>query len=207
MAKKRLKPLKNPVQKRSQETVAIILEAGVRILNKQGWDAFTTRNVADHAGVSYGSFYQYFPNRESLLRTITLDRLEKDVNELKEVAQAFEAERSPKILLRNLVSLLVRWHKQDLRLRTVMYQKVSELQLGTEVLKAQQNLINMFVEIAAKIKGSNSIPVERIAVLFYAVLGVCHALESLSQTATFKNIEEALYSLVSRFLDPDLDLK
>ncbi|WP_394825474.1 TetR/AcrR family transcriptional regulator [Pendulispora albinea] len=60
-------PRKKPQQARSIQTVAGILEAAVRVLKRDGVDQFTTVRVAEEAGVSVGSLYQYFPNREALL--------------------------------------------------------------------------------------------------------------------------------------------
>lgn len=48
-------------------TVDIIVEAAIRILERDGWPALTTTRVARRAGVSVGSLYQYFPNRESIV--------------------------------------------------------------------------------------------------------------------------------------------
>lgn len=58
---------KSPAQERSRVTVDAILDAAARILLKRGYDAFTTNVVAAQAGVSIGSLYQYFPNKEALL--------------------------------------------------------------------------------------------------------------------------------------------
>ena len=44
-----------------------IVDAAARILVKHGYDAFTTNRVAEKAGVSIGSLYQYFPNKDALL--------------------------------------------------------------------------------------------------------------------------------------------
>jgi AcrR family transcriptional regulator len=61
-----LSPRKLPGQKRSAHTVEAILEAAARILETQGLLACTTNAVALKAGVSIGSLYQYFPNRDAL---------------------------------------------------------------------------------------------------------------------------------------------
>ncbi|WP_397449161.1 TetR/AcrR family transcriptional regulator [Pseudomonas sp. NA-150] len=61
-----LSPRKQPGQKRSAHTVESILEAAARILESQGLVACTTNAVAQKAGVSIGSLYQYFPNRDAL---------------------------------------------------------------------------------------------------------------------------------------------
>jgi len=72
MAKKKtgkaaLKPRKTPLQKRSLETVAVILEAAARVLELRGFEGFNTNAVAERAGVSIGSLYQYYPSKDALL--------------------------------------------------------------------------------------------------------------------------------------------
>jgi AcrR family transcriptional regulator len=60
-------PRKHPRQRRSAETVARILDAAARIFDERGYRATTTNHVAEAAGVSIGSLYQYFPNKDALL--------------------------------------------------------------------------------------------------------------------------------------------
>ena len=66
LARKRLEPRKRPAQSRSVETVNAVLEAAARILERDGLECYTTNAVAERAGVSIGSFYQYFPNKDAL---------------------------------------------------------------------------------------------------------------------------------------------
>ena len=54
---------KRPRQARSERLVATILEAAIRVLAREGAQRFTTARVAETAGVSVGSLYQYFPNK------------------------------------------------------------------------------------------------------------------------------------------------
>jgi AcrR family transcriptional regulator len=65
-----LKPRKRPVQARSEATVAAIFEAGFQVLLASGYCKLTTSRVAERAGVSVGTLYQYFPNRQSLVRAL-----------------------------------------------------------------------------------------------------------------------------------------
>ena len=58
---------KTPRQARSAETVRVIVEAAARILEHDGLGGFTTNAVAERAGVSIGSLYQYFPGKEALI--------------------------------------------------------------------------------------------------------------------------------------------
>jgi len=61
---------KAPRQARSRATVEAVVEAGTRILSERGWAGFTTNRVAEAAGVSIGSLYQYFPDKVSLVYAI-----------------------------------------------------------------------------------------------------------------------------------------
>lgn len=69
-------PRKRPRQARSKATVETILGATARILVRHGYDGLTTNAVAHAAGVSIGSLYQYFPNKEALVAALIEDRLE-----------------------------------------------------------------------------------------------------------------------------------
>lgn len=62
-----LAPRKRPRQQRATATVEAILEAAARILERDGLDALTTNAVAERAGVSIGSLYQYFPGKPAIL--------------------------------------------------------------------------------------------------------------------------------------------
>jgi len=66
----RLKPRKSPGQARSRALVEAVVEAGSRILANRGWAGLTMQQVATKAGVSPGSLYQYFPDKESLVAEI-----------------------------------------------------------------------------------------------------------------------------------------
>ena len=69
---------KKPRQERSKATVELILEAAAHILVSSGYDGTTTKHVAERAGVSIGSFYQYFPSKESLVAML-IERLQQRV--------------------------------------------------------------------------------------------------------------------------------
>jgi len=58
---------KSPKQERSSQLVAAVLEASIRVLQAEGARRFTMARVAEKAGVSVGSLYQYFPNKEAIL--------------------------------------------------------------------------------------------------------------------------------------------
>jgi len=69
----RVSSLKEPRQARSTELVTAILEAAVQVLAAEGAQRFTTARVAERAGVSVGSLYQYFPNKAAILFRLQSD--------------------------------------------------------------------------------------------------------------------------------------
>jgi len=73
----RISSRKEPSQDRSSQLVAAILEAAIRVLAEQGAHRFTTARVAERAGVSVGSLYQYFPNKESILFRLQIEEWER----------------------------------------------------------------------------------------------------------------------------------
>ena len=73
---------KDPRQARSTRLVADILEAAARVLVRDGAHHFTTARVAEAAGVSVGSLYQYFPNKEAILFRLQADEWRQTMSQL-----------------------------------------------------------------------------------------------------------------------------
>ena len=69
-------PRKPPHQARAKATVDAILDATARILAEDGFEAVNTNRVAEVAGVSVGSLYQYFPNKGSLVGAVAVRHTE-----------------------------------------------------------------------------------------------------------------------------------
>lgn len=72
---RRIRQRKQPVQGRSQATVEAILDATLQVLMKQGVARFNTASVSERAGVSVGTLYQYFPDKESLVTAVAVRSL------------------------------------------------------------------------------------------------------------------------------------
>lgn len=66
-----LTPRKQPVQKRSVATVAAILEGAAQVLERYGTDGFTTNAIAKRAGVSIGTLYQYYPDKNAVAAALS----------------------------------------------------------------------------------------------------------------------------------------
>lgn len=98
---------KEPRQARSRATVEAIVQAGARILGSRGLAGFTTNEVADVAGVSIGSLYQYFPDKLSLVEAIRRRHLD-DV--LAVMRGTEEGSKSPTQLVEDLVAGMIAVH-------------------------------------------------------------------------------------------------
>ena len=85
-----LRPRKQPRQERSRHMNQVILEAAVRVLRRQGATGFTTTRVAEVAGISVGSLYQYYPNKASLLFRVHEQEDERTWGEIEEILEEVE---------------------------------------------------------------------------------------------------------------------
>ncbi|MGY4309696.1 AcrR family transcriptional regulator [Bradyrhizobium sp. USDA 4369] len=92
---------KQPQQARSTDLVAAILEAAVQVLTRDGAQRFTTARVAEKAGVSVGSLYQYFPNKAAILFRLQSDEWQQTTRLLHGILE--DASRPPLVRLRALV--------------------------------------------------------------------------------------------------------
>ncbi len=72
---------KRPVQQRSRMMVKSIIDAACKVIAEEGLDALTTNRVADLAGISNGSFYQYFYDRADLIEAV-LEQVSQDANQM-----------------------------------------------------------------------------------------------------------------------------
>lgn len=121
-------PRKKPEQDRSRATVDVIVDAAARILVKGGYDAFTTNRVAEKAGVSIGSLYQYFPNKEALLSELMRRHVE-EIGEGVEEMMARSAHAPLSEIIRGAIEHSARAHLHDPELHRVLSEEVP--QLGT----------------------------------------------------------------------------
>lgn len=96
---------KEPKQARSSELVSAILEAALLVLAEEGAARFTTARVAEKAGVSVGSLYQYFPNKASILFRLQSDEWKQTAGMMREILG--DADREPLARLRDFIRAFV----------------------------------------------------------------------------------------------------
>src|SRR5436190_22708630 len=110
---------KLPQQERSRATIEAILTATARILVKEGFDRASTNRIADAAGVSIGSLYQYFPSKEALVAALVERHIESMSAAL--VAEMAAVADSPlEVALRRMVTLMMQAHAIEPELHRVL---------------------------------------------------------------------------------------
>ncbi|MBS1962417.1 MAG: TetR/AcrR family transcriptional regulator [Bdellovibrionales bacterium] len=67
MSRTEINPRKNAVQARAKDTINVIVEAATQVLEDVGVKALSTNKIVERAGISIGTLYQYFPNKESIV--------------------------------------------------------------------------------------------------------------------------------------------
>src|SRR6516225_4450278 len=115
----RLSSRKQPKQARSTELVAAILVAAVQVLAKDGAQRFTTARVAEKAGVSVGSLYQYFPNKAAILFRLQSDEWRQTSALLRQILE--DVRRPPLERLRTLVHAFIRSECDEAAMRVALH--------------------------------------------------------------------------------------
>jgi AcrR family transcriptional regulator len=114
----RLSSRKQPQQARSSELVEAVLDAAVQVLAKEGAQRFTTARVAEKAGVSVGSLYQYFPNKAAILFRLQSDEWRQTVELLNAILA--DVRKPPLQRLRILVHAFIRSECDEAAMRVAL---------------------------------------------------------------------------------------
>ncbi|UWU65915.1 TetR/AcrR family transcriptional regulator [Bradyrhizobium sp. NC92] len=117
------KPRKNASQERSRATVDALVEATARILVKEGFEKASTNRIAEIAGVSVGSLYQYFPSKEALVAAV-IDRHNDAIMTVVRAAFAEVADLPIEKAVRRLVTVAIEAHHIDPNLHRVLAEQI-----------------------------------------------------------------------------------
>jgi AcrR family transcriptional regulator len=113
-----ISPRKQPQQARSAELVAVTLEAAIQVLAKEGAHRFTMARVAEKAGVSVGSLYQYFPNKAAILFRLQSDEWQQTTGLLRKILE--DEQLAPLERLRLLVHAFIRSECEEAVMRVAL---------------------------------------------------------------------------------------
>jgi AcrR family transcriptional regulator len=146
------RPRKIPRQARSLATVEVILDAAALLLVDEGYDQASTNRIAERAGVSIGSLYQYFPNRESIVAALE-SRTRGRISET--IWRAMSA--MPETSLRDILSFglhtAVSSHARDLSLRRILLQvtpRSAAMPLQIDGVPQRQEILRRIFQVHAQ---------------------------------------------------------
>ena len=129
---------KRPKQERSRNTVAVNLEAAARIWEAGGLEALTTNAAAERAGVSIGSLYQYFPDKDAILVELIRRERTKLFTEI-EMLPSRNGPRSLEGDVRALIRLAVAHQLERPRLARALEYAEASLPLSPETALLAEN--------------------------------------------------------------------
>ncbi len=149
---------KTPGQTRSLATVAAILEAAARILETEGFDAYSTNAVAARAGVSIGSLYQYFPGKDSITRALISSSGEALLADL----QAVDIGGEPRVALERMLEAAVRHQLQRPALARLLDLEEIRLPMDEGYQRAGREAMQIFQRCLA---ATQWVPPEELALV------------------------------------------
>ncbi len=129
--KSSIKPRKIPTQDRARFTINAIIEATAHILREEGYSRLNTNYVATKAGISIGSLYQYFPNKETIIAELRRQHFKKARDEMKKAYQRIEGlsfEAASRLLLESSIKV----HQIDPELHRVISTQIPILNLSED---------------------------------------------------------------------------
>jgi len=189
---------KEPRQARSRATVDSIVQAGARVLSERGWAGFNTNEVAEVAGVSIGSLYQYFPDKQALIEAIR----QLHLNEVLKVIRAVDVgEKPPRQLVEDLVGGMIAAHSVHPELHRVLLEETSPYAHSVSDQSVfETEYLARYAAVVAAYPGSRSPMVAQV--LSSAVEGVIHG-AARRGTLQSPELKEELVHLVCAYLAPE----
>lgn len=171
-----LSPRKAPRQSRSQATVTAILDATARILVERGYAAASTNAVAERAGVSVGSLYQYFPNKEALVSALHT-RHGEQMMEVIQRALTKAMDATLEDALSGLIEATVEAHRVDADLHRVLEEQHGDKDVDTMHQEYIDVMEDRVVALLARHRAEITAPDLKLAafMLMNAAHGLIHA--------------------------------
>lgn len=171
--KKTIKPRKTPQQARSKQTREDILEATAHLLNRKPFGEVSTNHIAKKTGISIGTLYKYYPNKDAILADLSLVFMQQDAELFGRIFEGSSRSRQHKsALVDDLVEALMTVHREDAQVRGVVYQNLERLKLLEQAQSATRKIQAM---------GTNSVPELDPILTWIAISAINAAVHSTSQ--------------------------
>jgi AcrR family transcriptional regulator len=175
---RRLAPRKLPTQQRSEATVEAILQAAAQVFERHGYAAGTTNRIAERAGVSIGTLYQYFPNKDAILVALVHRHLAESTAALQPHLQRLARGAQFEDVLPNIVHAMVAMHAIAPRLHRVLFEETPlPSTLRAELEELEDQLVDAAAEtLATDPSTAPSDPRLTARVMISAIEGLTHRL-------------------------------
>jgi AcrR family transcriptional regulator len=195
-------PRKTPIQTRAAVTVDAISEATVQVLLKQGLTRLTTTRVAERAGVSVGTLYQYYPNKQALLFAVLADHLDKVASAVE--AACDQARHTPLAdMIRTVVEAFVDAKTARVDVSLALYQFAADVggpALVKRVGQRSRKALDAMLQTAPDIASS---PPDKFAVemMFAAMAGATrYVLEAGAAPGMIRSLRQHLVVLCQSYM-------
>lgn len=197
----KFEPRKTPIQARAAATVEAISEATIQVLLSHGADRLTTTRVADRAGVSVGTLYQYFPNKQSLLFAVLDGHLGKVASAVESACE--RARRKPLAnMIREVVEAYVEIKMQRMDVSVALYQAAADLG-GPALMKPVNRRMRRAIESMLQTGLDVKLPLDKFAIdmMLAAMAGTIRSvLETRATVTVFKQLREHLVLLCQEYM-------
>ena len=194
-------PRKTPVQARSTVTVEAISEATIQVLLGHGAERLTTTRVAERAGVSVGTLYQYYPNKQSLLFAVLEHHLNRVAARVEAACQS--ACHMPLAeMIRRMVEAFVDAKMERVDISAALY-RVSADVGGPELIKRVGQRLRKAVEEMFQTAPDVQLPPDKFAIdmMLAAMAGIMRSmLEARPSPATVRKSREQLVLLCQSYM-------
>jgi len=198
-----LRPRRSPSQRRSRDTVQAILMAAARVFATAGYAAGTTNRIADEAGVSVGSLYEYFPNKDALLLALMEAHLAEGQGIVQEAMVEIAARRPPlREAVRHLVDAMVDLHARDRALHRVLFEEAPlPAHLRRRVADAERTIA---CQVAGYLRAQPEVRVPDVdlaaVVIVQTVEALTHKLVVHGERASRDALAEEMVALLTLYL-------
>jgi AcrR family transcriptional regulator len=191
-----------PQQARSRDTIETIFEAAARIIETDGEAELNTNRIAERAGISVGTLYQYFPNKEAILVAMARRELANDrAAVIQAISAALEGPDAP--IARLVVRTLIDLHCQRQRVRGVIMQVHAALGFGEEYSQPLQEITALLGARSDRVAPGRTAPIPpaSLFVLTRAIIGVIRAAaQEHSPLLSSAELEDELVRLIETFI-------
>ncbi len=201
MKKSQTTPRKTPKQERSVSLVESILTASTRVFSKLNYNKTTTNKIAQVAGVSIGSLYQYFPGKDAIVRSLIHERIETQLEVLEKILYESRNETLPQTIER-VIRMIAEPAYKNKSISRLFYGIGMFLGASAVVLESRKRAVEIIFESLNQRTELNSEKLRiRLSILLNAILGsIASAVIDPTEQVALDDLVSELKSMALAYL-------